>query len=180
VKFTFDCILSPEVACFGYGDFAYLIERVEVVPLNQSDGGTWCPYTEQYINASVVDFVLKFPHPDFRSVLSNGWGGGSILPWTEEMMYIVSDQPYHVVTHPTNTQWYSMHPGTGPYTVADYKENQYIKLERNDLHWGYDLGYGPHVSTIYLKFVSSAAERFLQIQNNDIDMGEWASIQLQR
>jgi ABC-type transport system substrate-binding protein len=173
VKFTFDCTLNPEVACFGYGDFAYLIERVEVVPLNQSDGGTWCPYTEQYINASAIDFVLKFLHPDFKSVLSNGWGGGSILPWTEPHEIIVYDHPDQVVTHPTNTQWYSMHPGTGPYIVTDYKQDQYIKLEKNDLHWGYDLGYGPHVSTIILKWVPDAATRLIQIQNNDIDLGEY-------
>jgi len=171
VKFTFDCTLNPEVTCTGYGDFAYLIESVEVVP--DPVNGTWCPYTNQLIDPYLVDFVLKFPHPDFKSVISNGWGGGSILPWTQEMEDIVRDDPGAVFNHPTNTKWYSMHPGTGPYTVADYKPNQYIKLERNDLHWGYALGYGPHVSTIYLKFVSSAAERFLQIQNNDIDMGEY-------
>jgi ABC-type transport system substrate-binding protein len=170
VKFTFDCILNPDVACTGYGDFAYLIESVEVVP--DPVNGTWCPYTDQLIDPYLVDFVLKFPHPDFTSVISNGWGGGSIIPWTQEMMYIVSDHPGHVFSHKTNGNYQDMHAGTGPYIVTDYKQNQYIKLERNDLHWGYDLGYGPHVSTIILKWVPFAGNRLIQIQNNDIDLGE--------
>jgi ABC-type transport system substrate-binding protein len=173
VKFTFDCTFNPEVACTGLGDFAYVIESVEVVPLNQSDGGTWDPYTDQYINASAIDFILKFPHPDFTSVISNDWGGGSIIPWTQYFEDLVNSNPEHCISDKTHGNWPDMHPGTGPYIVTGYKENQYIKLEKNDLYWGYDLGYGPHVSTIYLKWVPEAAGRLLQIQNNDVDLGEY-------
>jgi len=84
VKFTFDCTLNPDLVCTGYGDFAYLIESVEVVPLAEGLGGAWDPYTHQWIDPYKVDFILKFPHPDFTSVISNGWGGGSIIPWSQE------------------------------------------------------------------------------------------------
>jgi len=173
VKFTFDCTFNVEVACTGLGDFAYVIDRVEVVPLAEGLGGTWDPYTDQYINASAIDFILKFPHPDIKSVLANDWGGGSIIPWTQDLEDKVKSNPSQVITLNSHGRWQEMHPGTGPYIVTGYKENQWIKLERNDLHWGYDLGYGPHVSTIILKWVPNAATRLLQIQNNDIDLGEY-------
>jgi len=66
-----------------------------------------------------------------------------------------------------------MHPGTGPYIVTGYKENQYIKLEKNDLYWGDAEGYGPHISTIYLTWAEDAAGRLQKIINNEIDLGEY-------
>jgi ABC-type transport system substrate-binding protein len=147
---------------------------VEVVPLAEGLGGTWDAYTDQFINKSCVDFILKFPHPDFTSVISNDWGGGSIIPWTQAFEDLVRDHPTTVDQDQTNTKWYDMHPGTGPYVVTGYSvADGYIKLERNDLHWGYGLGYGPHVSTIYLEFVPEADTRLMLIDNNDIDIGEY-------
>jgi ABC-type transport system substrate-binding protein len=173
VKFTFDCALTLEVGATGMGDYAYVIDRVEVVPLNQSDGGIWCPYTEQYINQSAIDFILKFQHPDFTSVVANDWGGGSIIPWTSELQGLLESNPGHLSSHKSHGQWKDMHPGTGPFIVTYHQQDTYIKLERNDLYWGYGEGYGPYVSTVYLKWVPDAATRLLQIQNNDIDIGEY-------
>lgn len=79
VKFTFDLTFTTQAKCSGVGDYAYAIESVELVP---DPGGVIDPYTgEGPIDPFMVDFVLHFPHPDFTSVLSNGWGGGSIMPW---------------------------------------------------------------------------------------------------
>jgi ABC-type transport system substrate-binding protein len=173
VKFTYDCTLDLEAACTGMGDFAYVIDRVEVVPLNQGDGGTHCPYTDQYINASAIDFILKFPHPDFTSVISNDWGGGSIIPWTPELQGLLESNPSHLINHKSHGNWQDMHPGSGPYIVTGYKENQYIKMEKNDLYWGDAEGYGPHISTIYLIWAEDAAGRLQKIINNEIDLGEY-------
>jgi ABC-type transport system substrate-binding protein len=175
VKFTYDLALDVDLEPTGYGDFAYLIESVEVVPLAEGLGGKWCPYTDQFINASAVDFILKFPHPDFTSVISNDWGGGSIIPWSQDFENAVNAHPSPPLdAHKTNTGWAGMHPGTGPYIVTEESvPGGYIKLERNDLHWGYGLGYGPHVSTIYLKFVPDAGDRKLALENNEIDLGEY-------
>ncbi len=175
VKFTFDLTLNVDLEATGYGDFAYVIDSVEVVPLAEGLGGKLCPYTDTWIDPYKVDFILKFPHPDFTSVLSNDWGGGSIIPWSQEFENAVNAHPSPPLkNHVTYTHWYDMHPGTGPYVVTDYSVSQnYIKLERNDLHWGYGLGYGPHVSTIYLKFISDAGQRKTQLELNNIDFGEY-------
>jgi len=171
VKFTYDCTLNIDVGATGMGDFAWLIESVEVVP--DAVNGTWCPYTDQLIDPYLIDFVLKFPNPDFTSVISNDWGGGSIIPWTQTMEDLVRDHPENVISHKTQGNWQDMHPGTGPYIVTAHQQNQFIKLEKNDVYWGDDYGYGPHISTIYLKWVPLAANRLIQIQNNDIDLGEY-------
>jgi ABC-type transport system substrate-binding protein len=176
VKFTYDLTLNLTHAATGYGDFSWLLDHVEVVPKDPGDGGTWDPYTDQYIDPYLVDFILKFPLPEFKSVISNDWGGGSIIPWSQDF-----EDAANSVTpgkgldgHETNKFWYHMHPGTGPYIVTEESTSGgYIKLERNDLHWGYDLGYGPHISTIYLKFVPDAANRKIALENNEIDLGEY-------
>jgi ABC-type transport system substrate-binding protein len=166
VKFTYDLTFNPDAACTGTGDFAYAIESVEVVP---DPGGSWCAYTEQFIDPYLVDFILRFPHPDFISVVSNDWGGGSIIPW-----HVLHDTaPADIANHAATKFWHSMLPGTGPFTVTHHQQNQYIKLERNPLHWGYGLGYGPYVSTIYLEFIPDAGTRLTELQINNIDMGEY-------
>jgi hypothetical protein len=178
VKFTYDCTLNPHLECTGYRDFAYLIDSVEVVPLTEGLGGKLCPYTDTWIDPYKVDFILKFPHADFTSVISNGWGGGSIIPWSQEFEDAVNAHPNpNLWDHDTNTKWYKMHPGTGPYVVTGYSvPDNYIKLERNDLHWGYGLGYGPHVSTIYLKVVPNPYDRLLLIRNNDVDLSDTIAV----
>jgi len=168
VKFTFDATLDITREASGMGDYAYCIESVEVIPLAEGEGGAWDPYTEQFIDPYTVDFILYFPHPDITSVLANGWGGGSILPWHE-----LSKVTTNWKQHKSNGNWQWMLPSTGPYIVTDYVNNQYFKLERNDLHWGYGLGDGPHVSTIFLEWVTDEQTRLLQIQNNDLDCGEY-------
>jgi ABC-type transport system substrate-binding protein len=178
VKFTFDCALNASLEPTGYEDFAYLIDSVEVVPLAEGLGGKFCPYTDTWIDPYKVDFILKFPHADFKSVISNGWGGGSIIPWSQEFEDDVGKHPNpSLTTHKTNTDWDKMHPGTGPYVVTGYSvPDNYIKLERNDLYWGYGLGYGPHVSTIYLKVVPDPYDRLLLIRNNDVDLSDTIAV----
>ena len=167
VKFTFDCTFDLEVMCSGTGDFSYAIESVELVP---DPGGVTDPYTGQGpIDPYMVDFILRFPHPDFTSVIANDWGGGSIVPWHS----LKDILPKNIKSHQSNNNWHHMLPGTGPFTVTDVSVNNYIKLERNDLHWGYGLGYGPHVSTVFFEFIPEAPTRLLAIQNNDVDFGEY-------
>ena len=172
VLFTYNCTFNLDVACTGTGDFSWLIERVDPVLLDPGDGGVYCEFTNDYINASAVDFILKTPCPEFTSVISNDWGGGSIVPWTQELEDLANDHPDQVATHKTNKFGWQ-HPGTGPYVVTAHQQNQYITLERNDNHWRYGEGYGPYVSKIILKWVPLAENRLLQIQNNDIDIGEY-------
>ncbi len=179
VKFTYDYALNVSKEATGYGDFAYLIDSVEVVPLAEGLGGKLCPYTDQCIDPYKVDFILKFPHPDFTSVISNDWGGGSIIPWSQEFENAYNAHPSptlqsHKTNQPPGGQMELMHPGTGPYILTEHSTSGgYIKLEKNDLYWGTGEGYGPHVSTIYLKFIADAGQRKEALEQNIIDFGEY-------
>jgi ABC-type transport system substrate-binding protein len=167
VKFTFDLTFDQRAKCSGTGDFAHIIESVELVP---KVGGVTDPYTgEVDIDPYAVDFILYSPHPDFTSIIANDWGGGSIVPW-----HTLKDVNVPGIrNHASNFYWDQMLPGTGPFNVTDYVEDDYIELTRNDLYWGYGEGYGPYVSKIILKWVPEAATRLLQLQDNTIDFGEY-------
>jgi ABC-type transport system substrate-binding protein len=167
VKYTFDMTFTPAANCSGSGDFSFLIESVELVP---KVGGVTDPYTgEVDIDPYAVDFILHTPHAEFKSILANDWGGGSIVPWHS----LKDINPGSIKGHASALYWDQMLPGTGPYNVTGYVADDYIELTRNDLHWGYGAGHGPYVSRIYLRWVPNAATRLTQLQDNTLDFGEY-------
>jgi len=164
VKYTFDLTLNSATKNSGEGDFSYVIESVEYIPGTATD-----PYTGlENIDPYTVDFILKEPLPDIVSVLANDWGG-SIMPWHSLNHLDPSDMRDDI----TSTDWTKMVPGTGSFNVTNYVTDEYITLERNDLYWGYDLGWGPHVNTIILKWVPDAKTRMTELQTNTVDFGEY-------
>ncbi len=173
VKYTFDMTFTPAAKCSGVGDFTIAIESVEVVPLAEGLGGAWDPYTEQFINQSAVDFILKAPHPDLMSILANDWGGGSIVPW--HALDGAGVVPGQIAGQASNdvTKYAQMLPSTGPFRVTGYTPSVSIILERNDLHWGYNLGLGPNVSRIIYQWIPDTPIRLEALQDNDVDLGEY-------
>jgi len=167
VKFTFDLTFTPKAKCSGTGDFAYVIDSVELVP---DPGGVIDPYTgEGPIDPFMIDFVLHAPHPDFTSVICNGWGGGSIVPW-----HYLKDIPAQSLKGDvSNTDWTQMPPGTGPMKVTDYTDLTNIILEKNNLWWGYGEGRGPYVSQLVLQWLPEAPTRLTALQTNAVDFGEY-------
>jgi ABC-type transport system substrate-binding protein len=164
VKYTFDLTLNSATKNSGEGDFSYIMESVEYVPGTATD-----PYTGlDNIDAFTVDFILKEPLPDIVSVLSNDWGG-SIMPW-HSLKHLA---PGDMRDDEVSTDWTKMVPGTGSHNVTNYILDESITLERNDLYWGYDLGWGPHVSTVILKWVPDAKTRMAELQTNTVDFGEY-------
>ncbi len=172
VKYTFDMTFTPKAKCSGVGDFAYVIDHVEFVNLAQGAGGEWSNYAAAYVNASAVDFILKQPSPDLMSVLSSGWGGGSIMPWhaIDGIINLAN-----LWGDPSNvpTSYSQMLPSTGPFRVTGYLAESYIKLERNPLYWGWSHGYGPHVNEIWLEWFDTAGPRFTALETNRVDFGEY-------
>jgi len=167
VKFTFDALIfTPAAKNSGAGDLTAFIESVELV---ESATGVTDPYTgQENIEPYVIDFVLIEPHPDIVSILANDWGG-SILPWHS----LKDISPGSIKGDVSNTDWTQMLPGTGPFTVTDFVEDDHITLEKNNLHWGYGVGQGPYVSTFLMKWIPSAPSRLSALQTNAVDFGEY-------
>ncbi len=60
----------------------------------------------------------------------------------------------------------ALHPvGTGPYMLADYVEQDHIRLVKNPSYWGK----GGYLDTVTLKFVASQADMVLNFQAGSID-----------
>ncbi len=169
VLWTFDMtLLTPAAKCSGVGDFAYVIDHVEFVP-----GGSRCPYTDEDIDPYAVDFILKQPSPDLMSVLSSGWGGGSIMPWHAFEALGISEGALRGHASNIPTSYSQMLPSTGPFRVTGYLAESYIKLENNTNYWGWALGYGPHVNEIWLEWYDQAGPRFTALETNTVDFGEY-------
>jgi ABC-type transport system substrate-binding protein len=175
VKYTFDMTFTPAAKCSGVGDFSFVIESVEVVPLAEELGGAYDPYTKTFINQSAIDFILKKPHPELMSILANDWGGGSIVPW--HALDGAGVGPGQIASQASNdvTQPEQMLPSTGPFRVTQHLVDERVVLERNDLYWGYasPYNYGPHVSKIIYKWYPETGPRLIALQDNFVDLGEY-------
>ena len=56
--------------------------------------------------------------------------------------------------------------GTGPFTLAEYKPQQYVRLEANDAYWRGK----PHLRSIVVRFILSEASRDLAFTAGEIDL----------
>jgi len=149
VKFTYDLVIYRPTKCWAYCDYKHIIQSVEIV------------------NATCVDLILYTPYYDLENVLSSDWGV-QILPWHQ----LKDVDPTALNGHISNTNPYYL-VGTGPYLVESYTSGVEIVFKRNPLHFGYSLGWGPHVSKIILKWIPDAATRLLSLQNFGVDFGEY-------
>jgi len=159
VQFTFNtCTLNLAAKNSGYGDFVSQIKDVE------------------YVNETCVDFILKYaiPMSDLKSVLSNDWGGGRIMPLHKLGKYM--DHPGGMRTDPSNYDFgtpSSWLPVTGPYKMVECVPGDHMTFVRNPDYFGYDLGWGPHVNNFIIKWVPDPATRLIALEKNEIDFGEY-------
>jgi ABC-type transport system substrate-binding protein len=158
VVWTYNTMLNPQSGCTGTGDFIHVIDNVTKV------------------NATTVDFNLKYTCPDILSILSNDWGTGCILP-----KHKLASIPLTVLNnHPSNTafddpaEWL---PVSGPFMLdpANPPEPDVdITLIRNPSYYGYGLGWGPYnVDKFILWWIKDPSARLTGLINNDIDFGEY-------
>jgi len=167
VKYTFDMTFTPAAKCSGVGDYSFVIDSVEFVP-----GTDYDPYLGGNVNQFAVDFILKAPHPEFMSILSNEWGGGTIMPWHAlDGAGIGPGQIKGMTNDPT--LWASALPSTGPFRISNYIPGDRVELTRNNLHWGYADGFGPHVSKIIYKWETDNDLRLIALQDNIVDLAEY-------
>jgi ABC-type transport system substrate-binding protein len=166
VAFTYNTMLKiPDFT--AYGDYSFLIDRVEVV--------------DRY----TVDFIYKpgmGPDYDFAGYNAHGWGL-CMLPehqmrgWTDYANWA------HTTWNGPQGPIPASKGGTGleqlgPYYVCDYSANQYVKLNRSDTwtHYTSTLGW-PSASTLpqycLLKFIPDDGTRILALDNCEVDMIEY-------
>jgi ABC-type transport system substrate-binding protein len=155
VKWTFDTMLDTDTGATGTADF-FVIESVEIV------------------NATCVDFILKFPYPDILSLLANDWGTGCPLPW-----HMLKDIPHNQLsTHPTNRDFSTpanWMPVSGPFIWDTIVPDVAVTLKKNPDYYGYALGWGPYnVDTLIFEWVENPATRLTKYIAGDIDFGEYS------
>lgn len=139
VKFTFDAILDPETGAGMHGDFAGIIESVEV--------------RDRY----TVDLQLKGPVPYLTSLLTAG--STSILP-----EHVLGDVPHaELRAHSTNTDIPA--PGTGPYQFEDWQKGEAMELVAND---EYVKG-PPQVERILIRVIPEPTAALMALESGEVD-----------
>ena len=176
VKFTYDLILNPETKAVAIGDISPAVQYVEYVSaaeVGEPEKAYTDPYTGQTgIHPYYVDFISPAPYPDITTILSAEWGG-NMMPW-----HTLKDiAPKSLRLHPSTYDWtvaVDFLPSLGPFKLTNYVAGEFIEMTRNDLHFGYDLGWGPYgVETMILKWVPNAAARLASLKTHETDLGEY-------
>src|SRR5690606_1350442 len=93
-------------------------------------------------------FVLKRPQPSFIALLASGYSP----------VYPCHVSPADMRTKPV---------GTGPFKFVEFKQNEYIKLEKNEDYW--DEG-KPYLDGIEFTIISSRSTRVLGFINGEFDL----------
>jgi len=153
VKFTLDMNLIGAAKAVARGDFAPIVQQVNIV------------------NASAVELVLHRPYADLECILSNSWGL-AIVPW-----HSYKDiSPSALRGHATNWNWEvaKTTPVIGPFEL-DTATTAYLRFVKNDDWWGSSYGLTLHdtVNEIWLVKAEDAATRFAQLQTHALDFGEY-------
>jgi ABC-type transport system substrate-binding protein len=170
-KWTFDTMMHPDSGFTGTTDFSFVIEEVQIV------------------NATCVDYILKFPYPDILSLLANDWGTACPLPW-----HLLKDiPPGDLEGHVTNKDYVNSDnwmPVSGPFIWDVIEPDVQVIMKRNPDYYGYNasivnpggvpLGpegethWGPYnVDTLIFKWEKSPAIRLTKYLAGDIDFGEY-------
>ena len=69
----------------------------------------------------------------------------------------------------TSEEFYTAPVGTGPFTWGEWKQGQYVKVNKNPDYWGD----GPHLDSVTWTVVPDANTRKLQLQGGQIDIDEF-------
>jgi len=197
VKFTFDVTIDPDTGASGYGDYASVVESVEVVSnetlMNDYPelyGGY--NYTEQgradevfpWMDSDTVNFrepyVAKInlykPHADFELLFGVVWGA-TILPH-----FVLEDIPHVMLrSHPTQFD-VELLPQTGPFLLkkGGYIPDVEATLGKNPYWWGNDKPYGPDdpnnylatIDTFVIKFIVDPAARKIELFAGNLEICE--------
>ncbi len=95
-----------------------------------------------------VTFALKRPQPALLAMLASGYSP----------VY-----PCHVSTRDMRIKPI----GTGPFKFAEFRQNEFIRLDRNPSYWKSGK---PHLDAIEMRIVSSRSTRILAFAANEFDM----------
>jgi len=147
VKFTFDAVTDGATRCTGYGDFAPVIDRVEIV------------------DEFTVVFHFKAPSPHFSTLLADDYGA-MIIP--EHVLRNVTHRQMR--KHSTNTD--TPMPGTGRWKFVEWVRDEYWLVEVNP---DYFLGESM-IDRIYNYVITDPAEGLTALQNHEIHVGNcWSA-----
>jgi len=164
VVWTYTTMMNPQAKATGSADFTHVIDNVTLV------------------NATTVDFNLKYAYPDILSVLSNYWGTGAILP-----SHFLGGIPIgSLKSHTSNWDFANpadWMPVSGPFMLDPANPplpNIDIILIKNPNYFGYNatlLGepaWGPYnIDEFILSWIKNPVTRLAALTANDIDFGEY-------
>jgi len=147
VKFTFDAVIDSATWSSGYGDFAPVIDWVEIV------------------DEFTVVFHFKQPAPHFNTLLADDYGA-LIIP--EHILRGIPHRQWR--RHVTNTE--TPMPGTGRWKFVSWVRDEYWLVEKNP---DYFLG-EPMIDTIYNWIITNPSAGLVALQNHEIHFGDcWAA-----
>jgi len=132
VVWTYNELVLKDTSAIG--DLAPIIKRAEYI-------GNVTPGEPGY-NATALDLILHDHYVDLPLILANDWGA-CIMPYH----YFNGVPPNSQDPENTNFDKAKNVPALGPFKYHSEGPSpgySWIKLERNDLYFGYDLGWGPY------------------------------------
>ena len=143
VKFTFDAVIDPATWCSGYGDFAPVIDSVEI------------------LDEFTVKFNFKEIAPHFDTLLADDYGG-MIVP-----EHVLRDVPHKDWRrHSTNTETPMV--GTGRWKYVDWRRDEYWLVEANkDYFLGESL-----IDRVYNYIITDPSAGLMALQTHQIDFGD--------
>jgi peptide/nickel transport system substrate-binding protein len=65
--------------------------------------------------------------------------------------------------------------GSGPWVVTQYKQGDFVRLERNPNYWGTQVGLNPQVDVVIYKIFNDENQEAAALQNGEIDFGYFDS-----
>lgn len=135
-------------------DVAYCVNEVWV-PLNpQNDTGMFIAGAEVN-DEHTVTIEFNVVAPDLLGMLS--WTNFGIFSKADvEAAGGVEEAPKNPLV------------GSGKYRFVEWKNTEYIKLERNEEYW--DEEYAGYYKTLIFKFIGEPASRIANVQSGDVDV----------
>jgi len=184
VKWTFDATIDPKTGASDYGDYAPVIESVEVPSdseLNaagllgdynyteQQPERTVYPWTQDVVDFSypyVAKFNLKRTHADFELLFGVVWGG-TILP----RIVFEGVENSALRSHPTQFD-VDLLPQTGPFILTSYTPDDQVVFHKNPHWWGTSNGYLNTIDTYIIKFIVDPVGRKTGLFAGDFEVCE--------
>jgi peptide/nickel transport system substrate-binding protein len=117
-------------------------------------------------DAYTVKLIFAKPYPFLRVALTGSTGRAGTI-----------------VNVRAAKQWgkdYGRHPvGTGPFKFVEWKESDYILLERNPSYWETDASGGrlPYLDKVLCKFIIEPSTMVAALQTGEIDGANWVAPQ---